>query len=314
MSTLCFRQRLHLGLWVGLLTLIPDRLTAHAGPEHEIAELTEEILFFGATGDRLLQRAIEYRTLGRLSEAEKDLKQAVTVQPSQLGIRRELARVQYGLGLTKEALQSVESGLRISENDPDERASLLMLRGELQVSDGKREKALSDFDAAIQLHPENADWFLLRSGLQRLLGKHEARLAGLKEGIRRTGSGMLEIERTEALLDAGLWALALKQIQPELEASRLKASWQIRRARALIGLKRRAEAETDLRLAVTEIELRLGPGLKEASLLADRGFAYELLGQTKEALHNYIAAMDAGSGLEVQTRLKALQAASTPHP
>lgn len=312
MRILCSCQRLHLGLWIGLLTLMPGRLAAHAGPEHEIAELTEEILFFGATSDRLLQRAIEYRTLGRLKEAEKDLKQAVSLQPSQIGIRRELARVQFGIGQTKEALQSVESGLRISENDLDERASLLMLRGELQVADGKHEKALSDFDAAIQLHPANADWFLLRSDLQRRLGKHEARLAGLKEGIRRTGSGMLEIERTEALLDAGHWALALKQIQPELEASRLKASWQIRRARALIGLQRRAEAETDLRLAVTEIELRLGPGLKEASLLGDRGFAYELLGQTKQALHDYLAAMEAGSGLEVQTRLKALQAAPNP--
>jgi len=300
-------------IWRGLpflaVLFLAGGLSAHEGPEQDIEDLTAQIATFGETAERLLERAIEYRVLGRLKEAMNDLERASKLEAGRTGLKRELARVQDGLGRTNEALSTVEAGLLIAGADPDEEASLRMLRGEFLAARGSPAKALEEFDSAIRLHHENAEWYLRRSVLHRALGKHDERLAGLEEGIRETGSGMLEIERIEALLDAARWETALGVITPELESSRLKASWRIRRARALLGLGRKPEAGPDLRAAIAEIEARLGPGIREPSLLADVGLAHELLGEADEAKRWYADALEAGAAGTVRARLDALKAA-----
>ena len=297
--------RLALLVWAGALL-------AHEGPEQDIEEITAEIATFGESAERLLQRAIEYRVLGRLKEAGNDLDRASRLEPARSGLKRELARVQDGMGRTNEALATVESGLRIADLDPDEEAALRMMRGDFLAARGSSAKALEEFGSAIRLRPDNGDWYLRRSALQRSLGQWEECLSGLEAGIRETGSGTLEIERVEVLLDAGRWEKALVLVEPELEASRLKASWRIRRARALLGLARKPEAIPDLRSALAEIDARLGPGIREASLMADAGLAHELLGERDEAKRWYADAVEAGAGGGVRSRLEALKAAAPP--
>jgi len=160
----------------------------------------------------------------------------------------------------------------------------------------------------LRLQPGNVDWHHGRSQLLREMGRHDERLKRLDEAVSVTGSGMLEVERIDALLDAGRWSAALPRIDSELGASRLRGSWLLRRGRALLGLSRDAEARRDLEAASAEIRARLGPGIREASLLAEVGFAEELLGHPEEAKRWYGDALAAGAGSFVRERLEKLKA------
>jgi tetratricopeptide (TPR) repeat protein len=292
-----------------LATGLSGMALAHEGPEAEIEEITVEIARFGESAERLLQRAIEYRVLGRLKEAANDLQRAARLDSDRPGLRRELARVQEGQGQTNEALATVELGLGLKSIEPDERAALLALKAGLLADKGKQEPALGNWTEALRLQPENVDWHHSRSQLLREMGRHDERLKRLGEAVAATGSGMLEVERIDALLDAGRWTEALPRIESELASSRLRGSWLLRRGRALLGMSRADEARKDLEAAAAEIRARLGPGIREASLLAEVGLAEELLGHPEEAKRWYADALAAGAGKLVRERLEKLKAA-----
>jgi tetratricopeptide (TPR) repeat protein len=292
-----------------LLLALSGKGFAHEGPEAEIEEITVEIARFGESAERLLQRAIEYRVLGRLKEAANDLQRAARLESDRPGLRRELARVQEGQGQTNEALATVELGLGLKSIEPDERAALLAMKAGLFAAKGRSEPALENWTEALRLQPENVDWHHSRSQLLREMGRHEERLKRIDEAIAVTGSGMLEVERIDALLDAGRWTEALPRIESELASSRLRGSWLLRRGRALLGMSRADEARKDLEAASAEIRARLGPGIREASLLAEVGLAEELLGHVEEAKRWYADALAAGAGTYVRERLEKLKAA-----
>jgi tetratricopeptide (TPR) repeat protein len=294
---------------LALVSVLCGKGVAHEGPEAEIEEITVEIARFGESAERLLQRAIEYRVLGRLKEAANDLQRAARLETDRPGLRRELARVQEGLGQTNEALATTELGLNLKGIEPDERAALLALKAGLLAAKGKSGAALESWTEALRLQPENVDWHHSRSQLLRELARHDERLKRLDEAIATTGSGMLEVERIDALLDAGRWAEALPRIDFELDASRLRGSWLLRRGRALLGMSRESEARKDLEAASAEIRARLGPGIREASLLAEVGLAEELLGHVEEAKRWFGDALAAGAGSFVRERLEKLKAA-----
>jgi predicted Zn-dependent protease len=247
-------------LWLAALGCIaPFAAIAHEGPEHEIEELTERMNKTGVTADLLSERAVEYRVLGKIPEATKDLERAAALAPGSVGIQRELARVLFLGGKPSDAMATVARGLALKTEEPADIASLRMLRAEILLSQNENRKALEDCDAALKLHRQNPEWYLMRSDIQRRLKAHKERVAGLDEGIAETGAGVLGIERVEALIDAGQFAAALKVIEPELQDSRIKSSWLIRRARAFNGLGKTSEAGADLKVALEEIGARLNP-------------------------------------------------------
>ena len=133
----------------------------------------------------------------------------------------------------------------------------------------------------------------------------KARVAGLEDGIKATGSGVLETERVEALIDAGQHKLALERIEPQLADSRWRSSWLIRRARVRIGLGQRAAAREDLKSAIVEINQRLTPSSPDLTLLTDRGLASALLGDEEAAKKDFQSARDAGAEEWVLSRLEA---------
>ena len=126
-------------------------------------------------------------------------------------------------------------------------------------------------------------------------------------GIRETGAGVLEIERVEALIDAGQFREALPLIETELNDSRIKSSWLIRRARAQLGLGKKADAERDLQEALDEIATRLNPTTPDVPLLLDKALSLELLGQKREALRAYEEAREKGAAETLNDKIKALQ-------
>lgn len=306
----------HLSLAAVLCCSAAFPAIAHAGPEQEIEELTSRMKKYGETADLLTERAIEYRVLGKLAEATNDLERAAVLEPKSLPIHRELALVLFLNGKAGDAIATVTRGLTLKTGEPADLASLRILRAEIFRSQNENRKALADCEAALRLNKQNPDWYLLRSDIQQRLKLSKERLAGIEEGVRATGAGILEIERVEALLDAAQFQAALASIETELADWRIKSSWLIRRARARIGLGQKAEAEADLKAALREIATRLNPKTPDVPLLLDKALIHELLGENKDALRTYEEARDKGAGDSVNEKIKALKesALSAPSP
>lgn len=287
---------------------------AHEGPEHEIEELSRRMAQGGENADLLLERAIEYRTLGRWAEAETDLRRAARLDPDDPLLLRELAQVQLRRGRVDEAMSTLRQALRRPGLAGPERAAFLMIRSEAHAARRSWREALADCDEALRCDPSLVPAYLERSGLQRRLGRARDRIAGLEEGWRRTGAGILGVERVEALLDDGQWTKALGWIEAEIRSSRLPGTWRIRRARALKGLGRRAEAEEDLRASIAEIDRRMPADRPEVALLLDRALARELLGETESALADYAAARESGGGEAAVEGLRRLRPSGPARP
>ena len=278
---------------------------AHDGPEHEIEELTERIKVEGESADLLLQRAIEYNVLMKGAEAVKDLQRALDFDSHSAVLERELSRAYFSIGKTNEALDTVSHGLKFASEGP-EKASLYLVRAGILRARKEFGKALEDVDKAIRQHPDNAEAYLYRSQLQRLLDLKKERIKGLQEGVKETGSGLLEAEWIDALIDGGKADAALAKIETELKDSRLRSSWLIRRAKVYFAQKKDAEAKEDLKEAIEELNKRLR-GSHDPLLLADRGQANELLGKKDEAKKDYEQARDKGMADEwLRGRIHAL--------
>ena len=277
---------------------------AHDGPEHEIEELTERIKAEGESADLLLQRAIEYNVLNKGADAVKDLERALDFDSHSEAIQRELCRAYFSIAKTNEALDTATRGLK-SASDGPEKASLLILRCEILRARKEYEKALDDANKAIREYPDNAECYLTRSLLQQQLALKKERIKGLEDGIAETGSGLLEAEWIDALIDGGKIDLAREKIEAELKDARLRSSWLIRRAKVLLALKKTDEAKADLKEALKELNERLSHGTTDPLLLADRGQAYELSGKQDEAKKDYEEARKKGVNDEwIRERLR----------
>ena len=268
-------------------------LRAHDDPEHEIEELTERIVKEGESADLLLQRAVEYQVIKKPGEAVKDLERAIQLEPDSPAIQRELGRAYFSTGKTNEALRVVTRGIDGEAKGAD-LASLLMVRVEILRARKDREKALKDAGDAIAEHPNNVEWYLVRSQLQRGLKLKAERVRGLEDGIKETGSGVLLREWIDALIEDGQHAAALEKIEAEINSSRLRSSWLIRRARVLQASGQAAAAKVDLEAALKELNARISSTSPDPSLLADRGMAHELLGDKEAARKDYSSARDKG--------------------
>ena len=285
---------------------------AHEGPEHDIEELTERIAKEGDSADLRVQRAIEYKVLGKLAEAAKDLERALQFDPRMALAQRELGRTYFALGKTNEALETISRGLK-NASEKSDHAALLMARAEVLGARKEYQKALDDADEAIREHPENAEWYLFRGQLHRSLKLKKERVRGLAAGFKETGSGVLEGEWLEALIDNGEHAAALQRIETELRASRLKSTWWIRRAKVRLASGEKEGAKSDLELAVAELNRRITANTQDGLLLADRGMAFELLGKKEEAHKDYDQAREKGLTEEwLRERLRSLKDTNDP--
>ncbi len=279
----------------------------HEGPEHEIEELTEEIRKLGESADLLTERAIEYRVLGKYSEASRDLERATRLDPGSIHAYREWSRVLFLSGKIQEAIDTVSRALALKVEDAVELGGLHATRAEFLRAKNDYKKALDDCQLAIKAHQQNPEWYLLRSDLHDRLGMTKERVVGIEEGIKETGSGVLEIERVEALIRDQQFEPALEKIESELKSSRMLSSWLIRRARVRHGMGKKAEAHDDLRVALAEIANRLNLTTPDVPLLLDKALAHELLGEKPEARRCYELARDHGAEDIVKEKLKELK-------
>lgn len=282
-------------------------LVAHDGPEHEIDELTDRIKKEGESEDLLLQRAIEYRVLQKNAEAARDLERALQFNANSAPVQRELARTYFALGKTNEAYDTAARGIK-NASEGAERASLRIVRAEILRARKDYAKALDDTNKAIDEHPGNVEWYLLRSQLHVALKEKKDRVKGLEEGIEATGSGVIEAEWVDALIENGQHEPALAKIEQELKDSRLQSSWLIRRAKVRLATGRKDEAKADLNAAMEELNARMTGRGPQAELRADRGLVHDLLGNREDAKKDYEHARDRGVNDEwLRERLRVIR-------
>ncbi|MGZ8921685.1 MAG: hypothetical protein ACXW3L_11950, partial [Limisphaerales bacterium] len=128
----------------------------------------------------------------------------------------------------------------------------------------------------------------------------------LEQGIKETGSGLLQIEWIDALIDDGQHKLALEKVEAELASSRIQSSWLLRRAKVRLAQKQNDTAKSDLEAALKELNSRMSGSAPDPSLLTDRGLAQELLGDHDAAHKDYTRAKDRGmTGEWINDRIKA---------
>lgn len=261
--------------------------TAHGDPGHEagIEEMNKLIAANPGLPALYFQRAMNYLEVPQLAEARADLEKALSLDAAYIPAAREMARLDELDGRRAEAIAQLE---KLIAGAPADAAfhipACCEVLADFYLKEERNEQALAVLEKAIGLSEEiNLDIYLLRGEAQRRLGKLDERVRDLAAAQQKVKSFVLRIAWIEALIDAGRTADALPEINKEIESSRYKSSWLIRRARALLHDGKKAEAAADLDAALAEIELRMRPENPELSLLCDRALIHALQGKTEDA-------------------------------
>ena len=276
----------------------------HHGPEELVAELSAKLAKQPDNVELLSLRATEYRTLGMHAKAETDLRRVLAKNPQSVAETESLARVLWAQGKQDEALSIVKQAVAATKGR--ERAAGLILQSEWELERGSLDEAMATCQKAFREDPQGmVDWYLLQSRIQERMGKLAERVAGLHAGHEQLESIVLRNAWVDASLDAGMFTSLAAVIEQELEKSRLKSSWLIRRGRLRIGTAAEKAAHEDLKAAIIELDFRIHPKRPDAKLLIDRGWARLLLGDVDAARQDLALAKKHGSDPWENSRLAA---------
>lgn len=277
----------------------------HDSPEHVIEALNFRIAREGKTAVLMYRRAVEYRALGKLDQSVEDLEIALEADRGYLPAHRELCLVRLAQGRNGAALAAINRALALTSGERA-RDPLYMIRAWVHAEGGRDAAALADCDRGL---PQGAagevDDYLMRARLQARLGAWTRCQEGLKQGIKQTGSAVLEVELVEALIDQGRSREALARIEPELKEARWQSAWLLRRGRALLGMGQKKRAQEDLRAAIAEMDTRIRPHTPDLMLVAERGLAYALLGNQTKARRDLAQVQKGGINRWLTHRLEA---------
>ncbi len=286
-------------LTVILVCNLADGVIAHDGPEAVIASLNASMLKSGPTADLLFRRATEFRAIRDDRRAAADLHHAVQLDGSLEIARLDLARLQ--LHLEKAAADSERSNsslgepletiepLITSQNETIQTAAL-GLRGEIYFSYCQWEAAVADLSSALEKRPAEIQWALWLATAQRERGQQMTGISGLRQCFVVTQSPVIRAALCDALIEAArldrdssghLTTSCLSEadeiIAQELQESRLKSAWLIRRAETLLLRSDVDAARLDLAIALDELNVRLATARPDPGLLTDRERVQRLL-------------------------------------
>lgn len=267
---------------------------AHDSPEHVVEALTHRMQHEGSSPALLVRRAYEYQSLGRYEKAEADLHNAIKSDPAFAEAYARLAHVFNAQGKYPQAEDTLAEGLEHAQSELDT-VELLAIRAELHEANQNFHAALSDNEAVLEFRPNELDPLLHKSHLFAQMDKPAARVSWLRKAIERNPSIVLEIELTDALIDAKEYEDALDRVIQAANGRRWLSAWRIRRARIHLGLGEKVEAEKELRLALTEIDTRISKTWVDPMLLLESATAHALLGQTDPARDSLQSAIEAGA-------------------
>jgi len=262
-------------------------LGSHAISHHDtkalIGKLTKRIDSGESTAENYYKRAIEYRVLGQIKEAENDLKMALERNVNFTAARREMTRILSKKGKYKLAILSAEKVI-INALTKREKSSAMILLAEVLLNAGEPSEAIKYSSTAFKLNPNGKiEWYLLHARLLREIKQDDERPAILHTGYQTTGSIVLRNAWIDSLVECEQYETALPIIEKELLESRIKSSWRLRRAKVFIGTGKINAAMDDLRTCLKELDRRIYPKNPDMTLIADRGLVHALLGNIDTA-------------------------------
>lgn len=252
---------------------------AHKDIHEVIATLTAEIAK-NPTADLYYRRATEHRAHQDTEKALADLRQALDLAPNNTDYLTALIQLHQH---KTTALPHIEKYLSIA-NTPYHKYEANFLLAEYQHYQKQNDEALKHAEFLQQRFPDHSTALdLLHADILKALGRSPDAANILKKSWKRTHSIVIFNQWIDSALTAGQTTEILPLIEDELENSRLRSSWLIRRARARLILEQQSQAESDLQEALAEINKRLNPNRPDLTLIADRGLIHALLGNQEAA-------------------------------
>jgi tetratricopeptide (TPR) repeat protein len=266
-------------IFAASLSLFPTFAGGHNDVSETIRALTSR-LAENPSARLYYQRATEFRALREKEHAIEDLRSALKLNP---GFRAAKISLIRELGKSDEALAMATVYTTDHHNAGSGVEATYLLTRVLHLR-GENETALI-LCKKIQDLSKNHEPGIDILHAEVLLDLQRPAMASrvLKDAWKRTNSIVLRNNWIDTALTAGETREVLPVIEKELSSSRFRSSWLIRRARAALIHGDQEQADSDLRAALAELTPRIRPDRPDLTLIADRGLAHALLGQTPKA-------------------------------
>jgi tetratricopeptide (TPR) repeat protein len=131
--------------------------------------------------DAYLTRGIIYSAIGQKSLAMKDFKKVVQLEKPKdsFGYARR-GSAYLGLNDYQRAIQDYDYAIQLQPDDP----SYYPARGFVYIELKQYQRAIKDFDDAIRLKTDDADVYLIRANVKKILGQYDLAIKDYDEVIR----------------------------------------------------------------------------------------------------------------------------------
>ena len=211
-----------------------------------------------------LSLAVMYQGMGRLPEAQEELKRVIAAQPSNDDAHRVLAGIHIDRGEWPQAIDEVQKAIALRPNYWRNHSE----GGYANYRAGKLEEAARAYQRVTELQPDSARGYHMLGTVQQSAGDLTSALANYEKAtsIRPAASTYSNVGTVlfwrgnyTGAADAYTRAIALAPHQPDLHANL---------GDALLKLGRRKEALQSYRRAIAEVTALLGVNSKDAQNLA----------------------------------------------
>jgi len=272
---------MHRLLVVAVLVGFAAPVGAHDAPEVEIQHLTEHLRSHPDDAEAYLERARLHRILEHHGEALGDLRAALerTDDPEARARIFELrGEVRAAVGDDADAVEQLTRAIERGGGT----LPRYKLRGQVHERNDRLAKAAEDYRAALE-HGDNVGVYRGLARVESSRGRLDEAAEALRRGLEATGSVVLRIELVDIERRRGEYGRALKWVEEGREQADVETRWYLRRAEILEEASREERAERAREKALGEAE-RLVEIRPSAAALADRGAARLALGLVEAAV------------------------------
>ena len=239
---------------------------AHGDVHDRIVALTQQIAQSSSNAASLyFQRAELYRIDGDFTNALVDLARVEKLDPSVVRVGYCRGRVLFEANRLQEALPPLDKYLAGKPKDAD----AYTVRARTLKKLGRFQAAVDDYTVAIAQSTPGPEMFIERAEAYRGMGKPDAAIGSLEEGIRKMGPLVtLQLPAIDLEVSLKRYDAALARIDTVSARLQRKETWLVRRADVLRQAQREEEARKTYMEALAAIE-RLPPAHRGTRAMLD---------------------------------------------
>ena len=255
----------------------------HRSPDRVVEALRERIKADGASLRLLTDWAYEHQSLGNWQAAVTAFRAAIELEPRSRFAILGCAKALLHTDAWPQADEMAQRGLALDENAASQ-APFHALRARVFSRQHRWLDALEAWRGSLRSpHPE-IDWFLGEAECLARLTRHPERVEALARAMTRNPSIVLRRAWIRALVDAGEFEVAFREIDRGMTMARWKSSWLLLRARIHGENQRFEEQKVDAMAAWLELRNRVRSALSDPYLVKDAAWALGYLGECDQAL------------------------------